>query len=280
MIGIRRFRNIALTTSALLAALLPVSLPSARADGGGTPVTRSVGQEPGHPIILYPGREGTAAAYCPQGTKPSGGGAAVESDPLAPVYFQESAPDPERNRWVVHAYNASGDVQTVHPRVICTTDSSINVNVGPDSSIDPGDFNSANGAGCSNTQFVVGGGVQAGPKTFVMWSDWSTVRSWTAGAKYTDFSPDAPLSYVRAFAICSDTQPTLRVSTVSVAAGGVGTAHAECPAGQVPTGGGADIGLDALLNGSGPTATGWTAQGTNHSDGPRNLEASVFCTTP
>ncbi|MFB7668598.1 hypothetical protein ACFC1R_32545 [Kitasatospora sp. NPDC056138] len=237
-------------------------------------------QEPGHPIILYPGGEGTATAYCPQGTKPTGGGATVESDPLAAVFFRESAPNPARNRWQVQAYNGSNEVQTVHPRVICTTDSTITYNVGPDSSIQPGDFNSAPGAGCSNSQYVVGGGVQAGPRTFVMESSWANIRAWYAVAKYTDYDPDAPLSYVRGFAICSDRQPTLKVGSTKLAAGAVGTAHAECPAGQVPTGGGGSIGLDALLNGSAPTATGWTVQGTNKADGPRTLDASVFCTTP
>ncbi|WP_380282012.1 hypothetical protein [Kitasatospora purpeofusca] len=237
-------------------------------------------QEPGHPIILYPGREGTAAAYCPQGTTPTGGGATVESDPLAPVFFRQSAPDPARNRWVVQAYNGSDQVQTVHPRVICTTDNTITYDVGPDSSIQPGDFNSAPGAGCGNSRYVVGGGVQAGPRTYVMWSDWANIRAWSVGAKYTDYDPDAPLSYVRGLAVCSDTQPTLEVGSTTVEAGAVGTAHAECPAGQVPTGGGGSIGLDALLNGSAPTATGWTVQGTNGSDGPRTLSASVFCTTP
>ncbi|MFE6050920.1 hypothetical protein ACFQ6N_09205 [Kitasatospora sp. NPDC056446] len=237
-------------------------------------------QEPGHPIILYPGGEGLATAYCPQGTTPTGGGAAVESDPLAPVFFRESAPDPARNRWQVRAYNGSNAVQTVHPRVICTTDSSITESVGPDSSIQPGDFNSAPEVGCGNSRFVVGGGVQAGPKTFIMESDWTSIRSWFAMAKYTDYSPDAPLSYVRAIAICSDNQPTLKVGSTKLEAGTVGTAHAECPAGQVPTGGGGAIGLDGLLNGSAPTATGWTVQGTNQAEGPRTLNASVFCTTP
>lgn len=93
------------------------------------------------------------------------------------------------------------------------------------------------------------------------------------------YDPDAPLSYVRALVSCSDTQPTYgSSSTLRPAAGAVATAHAECPAGQVPTGGGASGGPAVLFNESSPTATGWTVRATNTGYAEGALFATVMCT--
>ncbi|MFE2284601.1 hypothetical protein ACFXDJ_10550 [Streptomyces sp. NPDC059443] len=274
-----RPRTLVALASALLAAALPVSGPYAWAGGGPTSMIRTVTQEPGHPLLLYPGKEGTAAAVCPQGTKPTGGGAKVGNDSLAAVFFKESAPNLVRNSWQVRVYNSTNEVQTVHPRAVCSTDSTITYDVGRDSSIQPGDFNSAS-AGCDYPRYAVGGGVQAGPRSFVVWSGSANIRAWTVAAKYTDYSPEAPDSYVRALAVCSDSEPSFKTVKVILAAGEVGTAHAECPAGQVPVGGGGLGGLDVLLTTTIPTDTGWTARAKNRSSDQRALFADVLCTTP
>lgn len=274
-----RPRTLVALASAFLAAALPVSGPHAWAGGEPAPTAkaRTVTQEPGHPIILYPGRTAVAVAPCPQGTTPTGGGAKVGNDSLAAVFLSDVAP--EGNSWRVRAYNSTNEVQTVHPRVVCSTDSTITYDVGRDSSIQPGDFNSAS-AGCDYPRFAVGGGVQAGPRTYVMWTEFGSIRSWSVAAKYTDYSPDAPLSYVRALAVCSDSEPSLKLFKVNLAGGEVGTAHVECPAGQVPTGGGAGSGYDVLLTTTIPTDTGWTVRAKNTSSAQRALSAQVFCTTP
>ncbi|MFI8240534.1 hypothetical protein ACIF83_25215 [Streptomyces sp. NPDC085866] len=46
----------------------------------------------------------------------------METDPVSAVYLSESAP--VGNGWQVRAYNSTNEVQTLHPRVICTTDTS------------------------------------------------------------------------------------------------------------------------------------------------------------
>ncbi|MFF2197919.1 hypothetical protein [Streptomyces sp. NPDC058157] len=271
-------------TAALLAAALPAAVPQARADGA-RPVTaaRTVTQQVGHPAVMYPNRLYTVAAYCPQGTKPTGGGATVEDDPVSAVFVKDSYPDVAGNRWVVRAFNASGEVQTLHPRVVCSTDPSISYEVGPDKPLQPGEPNNPSDANCGfgRTRFVVGGGIQSGDTTFA--SETSVGNGvWTARAKYMDFDPDAPLSFVRATAVCSTTEATYAFSrTVKLAVGAVATVHAECPAGMVPIGGGGDASPDVLLNSSAPTATGWTVRATNKgfNDGD-GVFATVACAAP
>lgn len=282
----KRLWSAAPTLSTFLVVALPLSVPcvlsatDAHAAGRPAPAVRSVGQVPGHPLVLYPGREGTAAAYCPQGMKPTGGGATVESDLRSAVFFRKSAPDAAGNRWVVQAYNASDEVQTVHPRVICTTDSSITQRPEADVPLQPGEsVHSA--ASCGNARYAVGGGFEAGSRTFVSISDSPDIRSWSAMAKYTDYSPDAPPSYLRTFVVCSDTEPVWRSgTTATLAVGEVGMATAECPAGQVPLSGGGAGSLDVLLTTSAPTATGWTVWAKNTGFDPHTLFASVMCAVP
>ncbi|MFE2413465.1 MULTISPECIES: hypothetical protein [unclassified Kitasatospora] len=281
----RRTRSTARTISTFLAAALPLSVPCAltaphaRADDKPAPATRGVGQQPGHPAVLYPGQERTVAAYCPQGTRPTGGGASVESDLRSAVYFRKSVPDPAGNRWVLQAYNASPDVQTVHPKVICSTDPTLTYETGNDERLEPGE-NGYSPSNCANNRFVAGGGFEGGDRTFVS-ASFSNLRGWAAEMIYTNYSPDAPASFQRAVAVCSDTQPVWKFgTTVDLAPGEVGNATAECPSGQVPLGGDADSGLDVLLTTSAPTATGWTVWAKNGVFGPRKLSAAVLCTTP
>ncbi|MFG2125948.1 hypothetical protein [Streptomyces sp. NPDC048710] len=160
----RRFPTTALTTGALLAAALPVTVPRAWADDAPPPAVRTVTQEPGHPTILYPGREGTAAAYCPQGTAATGGGATVQDDPASAVYLRDSAP--VGNGWQVRAYNSTNEVQTLHPRVICTTDTTVTHQAGPDVTVQQGEGSEYSTASCGS-QYTVGGGGQAGPMTYL-----------------------------------------------------------------------------------------------------------------
>ncbi|WP_369185423.1 hypothetical protein [Streptomyces sp. Y1] len=282
----QRTRRAARTISTFLAAALPLSVPcaltapDARADGGPAPATRGVGQQPGHPAVLYSGQERTVAAYCPQGTKPTGGGASVDSDLRSAVYFRKSLPDPAGNRWVLLAYNASPDVQTVHPKVICSTDSTLTYEASKETPLEPGEsgYTTAN---CSNTRFVVGGGFEGGDRTFVTSSGSLNGGAWAVRMKYTDYRPDAPPSFQRSVAVCSDTQPTWKFgTTVDLAPGEVGNATAECPAGQVPLSGDTHGGTDVLLTTSAPTATGWTAWAKNDGFDPRTLFVDVLCTTP
>ncbi|MFH7597943.1 hypothetical protein WDV06_22965 [Streptomyces racemochromogenes] len=282
-------RTTAFTATLLAAALstaLPAAAPYARADGAGTSArpgsaVRTVTQRVGHPAIMYPNRLYTVAAYCPQGTRPTGGGATVEQDPQSAVFIKDSYPDPADNGWVVRAFNASREVQTLHPLVVCSTDPSISYETGPDKPLQPGEPNNPSDASCGSgrTRFVVGGGIQAGDNTFA--SETSIGNGvWTARAKYMNFDPDAPLSFVRATAVCSTTESGYRASrTVKLPVGEVATVHVECPAGQVPIGGGGDGSPDVLLNSSAPTPTGWTVRATNkgfsNDDG---LFAMVVCT--
>lgn len=284
-------RTTALMATSLAAALstaLSTGVPSARADGGPPPArpsaaARTITQQAGHPAIMYPGRLYTVAAYCPQGTKPTGGGATVEQDPVSAVFIKDSYPDQAGNRWVVRAYNDSGEVQTLHPRVVCSTDPTIGYEIGPDKPLQPGEGNNPSRANCGfgRTRFVVGGGIQAGDRTFA--SETSIGNGeWDAQAKYMDFDPDAPPSFVRATAVCSATQAEVRASsTVLLAVGAVATVHVECPAGLVPVGGGGDASPDVLLNSSAPTATGWTVRATNKGFSDRDgVFAMVACAAP
>ncbi|MFG2911099.1 hypothetical protein ACGF13_39380 [Kitasatospora sp. NPDC048286] len=282
----RRTRSTARTIGAVLASVLSLSVPyaltapDAQADGGLAPATRGVSQQPGHPAVLYAGQERTVAAYCPQGTKPTGGGASVDSDLRSAVYFRKSAPDPAGNRWVLQAYNASPDVQTVHPRVICSTDSTLTYDVGMEAQLEPGETGYSS-AGCDNTRFVVGGGFEGGDRTFVTGSFFLNIRAWGVHMKYTNYSPDAPPSSQRSFAVCSDTQPTWKPgTTIELAPGEVGNATAECPAGQVPLSGDVDSSIDVLLTTSAPTPTGWTVWAKNAGFDQRKLLAAVLCTAP
>ncbi|MER8047502.1 hypothetical protein [Streptomyces sp. NPDC094032] len=213
--------------------------------------------------------------------KPMGGGATVEDDPVGAVLLRETAPEADRNRWRVRAYNSSTtQVSTLHPRVICSTDTTLAYVSGLDAPLRPGESNRSSTALCGS-QFVVGGGFQAGDSTFVGQTDLAGIRAWSARANYRNFDPNAPLSFVRALAVCSDVQPAVNSSdTVNLAAGAVGTAHVECPQGKVPTGGGGTGGLDVLLNTSNMTETGWTVQAINTAPGPRTLVATVLCTAP
>ncbi|MFF0432806.1 hypothetical protein ACFYU9_11345 [Streptomyces sp. NPDC004327] len=271
-----RFRTAALTAAALLAAAaVPGAIPVAVAVAAAAPAT--VTQEPGHPAVMFPGRQVTVAAYCPEGMTPSGGGATVESDPESAVFLKDTFPDGQR--WVVRAVNYSDEVQTLHPRVICTTDS-VTTQVSPDVPLRPGESRSAP-AYCDDNTFVVGGGGQGGDVTFLSGTLVYTVHGWQAKAKYTNGDPAAPPSFLRTKALCSRTQPTYGFSdTVRLDAGKVGTAHVECPPGLVPSGGGGSGGTDVLFNASAPTASGWTVRATNTGSAQGTLYASVVCTAP
>ncbi|MFD8597581.1 hypothetical protein ACFV1L_21520 [Kitasatospora sp. NPDC059646] len=276
----RRFRTTALTAGAFLAAALPLAAPSARADGASASAPRGVVQAPGHPLVLFPGREGTVAAFCPDGTTPTGGGATVESDLRSPVFVRRSELHPTANGWRVMVYNASPDVQTVHPHVVCSTDSSLTVQNGNEVALDPGEPVSGI-ASCDNTKFAVGGGFDAGTSTFAEDSSSGDIRSWSTAAKYTDYDPAAPPSYLRTSVICSDAQPSWQPSLiVKLAPGTAGTTHAECPGGQVPLSGGGTAGDNAFLTSSIPTATGWTVWAMNTGQDERTLLATVLCTAP
>ncbi|MFE2245471.1 hypothetical protein [Streptomyces lavendulae] len=271
-----------------LSVTLPIAVPSARADGGPSSAgprvaPRTVTQQVGHPAIMSPGRLYTVAAYCPQGTKPTGGGATVEDDPVSAVFIKDSYPDAAGNRWLVRAFNDSGKQQTLHPRVVCSTDPTIGYEVGQDKPLQPGEAANPSRANCGfgRTRFVVGGGIQAGDRTYA--SETSVGNGeWEAQAKYTNFDPDAPLSFVRATAVCSATEATFRASsTVRLAVGAVATVHVECPAGLVPIGGGGDASPDVLLNSSAPTTTGWTVRATNKGFSDRDgVFATVACAAP
>ncbi|MEU8761074.1 hypothetical protein [Streptomyces sp. NPDC048659] len=284
-----RSSTAALTAATLLAAVLPAVLPAAAprafADPGpatalaaesAAPAARTITQQPGHPAIMYPGRAVTVAAYCPAGTKPTGGGAIVQSDPQSAVFIKESAPVDE-NLWRVRAYNASDEVQTLHPRVVCSSETTLTTHAGPVSPLRPGESDDPSVAGCGGGQYVAGGGFEAGEFTYASQSVFDDDRRWTARAKNTGSTP----SSVRAFVVCSAFAPTLRSVRMELRPGAVGTVSVDCPAGQVPTGGGVDGSLDTLLNSSGPTDTGWTVRATNTAVVPLGVVyASVVCSTP
>ncbi|GAA2800171.1 hypothetical protein [Streptomyces showdoensis] len=271
-----RFRTVALAATTMLTAALPAAAVPAWAEGAPAPAARTIGQHPGHPAIMYPGRQVTVAAFCPAGTKATGGGATAESDPQSAVFIKESGPVGETS-WRVRAYNASDEVQTLHPRVICSSEPALEYHEGPSSPLRPGESDNPSEVGCGTEQFVAGGGFQAGDMTYASQSVYDNIRRWTARAKNTGSGP----SFVRALVVCSDVEPSLRSERMELRPGAVGTVHVECPSGQVPTGGGVDGSLDTLLNSSGPTPTGWTVRVTNTAAVPLGVAyASVVCTTP
>lgn len=78
----------------------------------------------------------------------------------------------------MRAYNSANKVQTLHPRVICTTDITITHRAGPDVALQPGESAEYSTAGCGS-QFTVGGGGQAGTMAFLSMLDvpaWPMVR--------------------------------------------------------------------------------------------------------
>ncbi|MFD5567527.1 hypothetical protein [Streptomyces cadmiisoli] len=100
----------------------------------------------------------------------------------------------------------------------------------------------------------------------------------TAGAAaYADDPDDTTKSQVRPLAAHGQYEG----APTTVPAGGQANVGVNCPAGQVPTGGGAKTSaFDIYLTDSFPAGTGWTVIGKNIGNSPQTLRAVVVCTVP
>lgn len=206
---------------------------------------------------------------CPTGQTSTGGGVTVS--PEDGVFIQSS--NPVGTSWQVSVRNHSDGPRTVTPVVVCTSDPSITHQIG----------NTVSGntaisvATCPANQHAAGGGAVAAPLNYLSRSSPSDIN-WDARAKNTGSGP----SSVTAFARCSDRVHSWKANDMGVVvpAAGVRSAHIECPAGEVPSAGGAIGDPMVLHNESFPTATGWTVRATNTDNVQHAIVAEVLCAAP
>ncbi|WP_405795924.1 hypothetical protein [Streptomyces sp. NBC_01506] len=184
--------------------------------------------------------------------------------------------------WVGDVYNETGAPQTFTPVAICTPQPHT-VRTGTFVSVPPGQTATVRAA-CDPGQVAAGGGLNAGSRgtgsdagqAYISQSS-DIGQEWVG--RVTNHGPRATV--LQTYARCTNTPHTAYASAPTrLAQGATGTAHAECGAGEVPTGGGG-LGNPAVdFNESFPTATGWTVRATNHGSVPLDLFARVTCTRP
>ncbi|MFI0976172.1 hypothetical protein ACH4SP_03980 [Streptomyces sp. NPDC021093] len=231
-------------------------------------VAATIGRVEGPTVTLRAKEERTLPrVLCPQGQASTGGGLRI--NPNNGVFIREATPGGSGYDVVVD--NQSDEPRTVTPLVICTTDPTLTHQIGPAASGDE----AISDAVCPAGQVAAGGGAIAAPRNYLSRS-FSGGSYWSARAK----NQGSIHSGVNAFARCSSRPHSRASHSITLPAGGVGTAHAECPSGQVPTAGGGLGHSNVLHNASSPTATGWDLRATNADSAPRTLIVEVVCTAP
>lgn len=206
---------------------------------------------------------------CPQGWTSTGGG--IRLDPDNGAFLQDSSPGGPG--WDLTVDNLSDGPRTVTPVVVCTTDSTITHQIGNRVSGPTLDSQ----ANCPAGQTVAGGGASAGRRNYLSMSSGTQNEYWLARAKNVNTTFPGVVAFARCSGLPHSHQPG---PSVLLQAGQVGSAHAECPAGQVPSGGGGLGDPNLLHNASFPTATGWTLRATNVDNVPHSLVAAVVCAAP
>ncbi|GGY30201.1 hypothetical protein [Streptomyces tanashiensis] len=259
-----------ITTLAAAGIVLALAVPAASAGDAGRRAAPAVSRAEGPSVTLAAGeaRE-LPRVICPSGQTSTGGG--VRLTPDNGVFIRESSPG--GTGWDVRVHNLSDGPRTVTPLVVCTSDPTITHQVG---NLVSGDT-AVSGAGCPQGQVTAGGGAAAEHRNFLSLGE-PSVAFWNARAKNTGFVRSGVIAFVR----CSDRPHSLEGSSTltPVPASQTRSAHAECPAGQVPTAGGGFGHPNVLHNASFPTATGWTIRATNTDGVQRSLGATVVCTSP
>ncbi|MFE5325389.1 hypothetical protein ACFRCG_03055 [Embleya sp. NPDC056575] len=258
------------TTFAAVGILIAV--PSlAWADGGPSRAEPTITQVQGPAVTLQARQvQDLPRLFCPQGSTSTGGG--VRLDPDNGAFLQSS--NPAGPGWDLTVDNLSDGPRTVTPVVVCTTDPTITHQVG--NRVSGSTLDSQ--ANCPAGQTIAGGGAMAGRRNYLSLSSGTQSEYWLARAK----NVNTTFAGVVAFARCSGLTHTYRTSlpVAPLQAGEVGSAHAECPAGQVPSAGGGLGDPNLLHNASFPTATGWTLRATNTDNVPRSLIAVAVCAAP
>lgn len=257
--------------TAFAAVGILIAVPSfAWADGSAPRAERTISQVQGPAVTLQAHQvQDLPRLFCPQGSTSTGGG--IRLDPDNGVFLQSS--NPGGTGWDLTVDNLSDGPRTVTPVVVCTTDPTITHQVG--NRVSGATLDSQ--ANCPAGQTVAGGGATAARRNYLSMSSGTQSEYWLARAK----NVNTTFAGVVAFARCSGLPHTHQTSLpVPLQAGEVGSAHAECPAGQVPSAGGG-LGDPSLLhNASFPTATGWTLRATNVDNVPHSLVAAVVCASP
>ncbi|WP_327091908.1 hypothetical protein OIE66_15165 [Nonomuraea sp. NBC_01738] len=260
----------ALCTTALCAWTAPAG---AEPSSALAPHTITVGRTQ----TVAPHDSGTTNVPCQGGQVPSGGGVRTSGNG---VFL--TATWPSGISWAGDVYNETDTPQTFTPIAICTSQRHTTRH-GTMQFVEPGHTEIVR-AVCDPGQVATGGGPDAGDRNTGSDGGQSYIsqssdigQEWVG--RVTNHGPRSAI--LQTWVRCADAPHSARASgPTRLARGATGTAHAECPPGEVPTGGGG-LGNPAVdFNESFPTATGWTMRATNHGSIPLDLFARVTCTRP
>ncbi|MFD3379948.1 MULTISPECIES: hypothetical protein [unclassified Streptomyces] len=270
-------RSIHTVAIATATALCCAATSVAVAEPGRTQVRAAHTIVVGDPVTVLPHTAGTTNVPCQGGQVPSGGGVRTSG---TGVFL--TATWPNGNSWAGDVYNESGTAQTFTPVVICTSQRHVTRH-GTAVNVPPGQTGLVRAA-CDPGQVASSGGPDAGARgtgsdhgqAYVSQSS-DIGQEWVG--RVTNHGPGATI--LQTWVRCTTAPHTAYASgPTRLARGATGTAHVNCRAGEVPTGGGG-LGNPAVeFNESYPTATGWTMRATNHGSTALDLFARVTCTTP
>ncbi|MET8977363.1 hypothetical protein ABZX85_17250 [Streptomyces sp. NPDC004539] len=262
------------TVGTLCAAALCTGAATADADPAPvrvqTPHTINVGR----PQTVAPHSGTNVNVPCQSPEQSSGGGVRTTGTGVFIAASWSSA------GWEADVYNESNSPQTVTPVAICTTQRHTRRSSIPTVRVPAGQSGLAR-AFCPAGMVTTGGGniggTQGASRMYMSQSSDIGASEWVVQA----FNHSAFEQQLPAQVVCTDTPHSARASGgTQLTQGATGTAHIDCPAGEVPTGGGG-LGNPAVqFNESYPTATGWTVRATNNGSQPLTLFARVTCTRP
>jgi hypothetical protein len=265
------------TTGALCATALCTGAAPADRESASAQVRAQHTIVVGAPSTVAPHSASTTNVPCQGGQVPSGGGVRTTSNGMF-----LTATWPSGISWVGGRLQRDRHPADLHPVAICTPQHHT-VRTGTFVSVPSGQTAIVR-AVCDPGQVATGGGPNAGSRGTGSDSGQSYIsqssdigQEWVG--RVTDHGPRTTI--LQTSVRCTDTPHTAHASAPTrLAQGATGTAHAECAAGEVPTGGGG-LGNPAVdFNESFPTATGWTMRATNHGSIPLDLFARVTCTRP
>ncbi|MEU4272607.1 hypothetical protein [Streptomyces sp. NPDC026092] len=181
--------------------------------------------------------------------------------------------------WAADVYNETDTPQTVRAVSICTPQWHTRRSSIPTTQVPMGESGIARAACPAGTEATGGGnigGAQGNDRMYVSQSS-DIADEWVVRA----YNASPFQQRIATQVVCSNTPHSSRSSEGTLLGlGATGTSHAECPAGEVPTGGGGLGNPAVFFNESYPTPTGWTVRATNRGTQPLTVFARVNCTQP
>ena len=244
------------------------------------PLSPSTQQVSSASISLPAGGIGNGTATCPAGSVVASGGYHLSWPPAMVTYTQL----PSGNGWQAFAKNNDSHPQSLTVLAICLSNTSGTTSLQLVSGTAPADGTGHLEAACPSGSVVTGGGFATNSNKS-LWVDNSSAdgNRWQVYARNLSGADQGFNAYAICLAGTSITTTQVLTANVSVPAHTFNQGEADCPSGQVLTGGGYALseGLSVYSSGMDPSNTSmWDVVALNSGAGATSMNVYAICLSP